>query len=178
MKRFLFFLLLSVIVLGVHAQAPSKKCPTCGQSMAKCKYKGKHTKPNPTPQPVKPSPAKQKIIKAVDLGLPSGTKWAECNIGASAPEEYGYFYEWGVTTPKKGEHDWGNYFDSVKGSYTEFYKFYNDGGKTSLPQAPQYDVASRLLGENWHIPTEEQYNELKSMCDWTWTKKMASMDIK
>ena len=37
----------------------------------------------------------------VDLGLPSGTKWATCNVGASKPEEYGDYYAWGETEPKR-----------------------------------------------------------------------------
>ncbi|MCI7430492.1 MAG: hypothetical protein MSS84_06410, partial [Bacteroidales bacterium] len=44
----------------------------------------------------------------VDLGLPSGTKWATCNVGASTPEEYGNYYAWGETTPK-AYYDWSTY---------------------------------------------------------------------
>ncbi|MGM9745408.1 MAG: hypothetical protein ACI30H_00370 [Paludibacteraceae bacterium] len=44
----------------------------------------------------------------VDLGLPSGTKWATCNVGATKPEEYGNYYAWGETTPKD-YYDWNTY---------------------------------------------------------------------
>ena len=37
---------------------------------------------------------------AIDLGLPSGTKWACCNVGASTPEGYGGYYAWGETSEK------------------------------------------------------------------------------
>lgn len=36
----------------------------------------------------------------VDLGLPSGLKWATCNVGASCPEEYGQYFAWGETEQK------------------------------------------------------------------------------
>ena len=42
-----------------------------------------------------------KTFVAVDLGLPSGTKWATFNLGATAPEEYGDYYAWGETAPKR-----------------------------------------------------------------------------
>ena len=41
----------------------------------------------------------------IDLGLPSGTKWACCNVGASIPEGYGYYYAWGETETKD-HYDW------------------------------------------------------------------------
>ena len=44
----------------------------------------------------------------VDLGLPSGTKWATCNVGATKPEEYGNYYAWGETEPKD-YYDWSTY---------------------------------------------------------------------
>ena len=37
----------------------------------------------------------------VDLGLPSGILWATCNVGATKPEEYGDYFAWGETKPKK-----------------------------------------------------------------------------
>ena len=40
-------------------------------------------------------------MEYVDLGLPSGLKWAKCNLGASKPSDYGDYYAWGETAPKK-----------------------------------------------------------------------------
>ena len=40
-------------------------------------------------------------VEAIDLGLPSGTKWASCNVGATKPYEYGGYYAWGETSEKK-----------------------------------------------------------------------------
>ena len=44
----------------------------------------------------------------VDLGLPSGTLWATCNVGANAPEECGYYFAWGETE-FKDSYSWSNY---------------------------------------------------------------------
>lgn len=46
---------------------------------------------------------------AIDLGLPSGTKWACCNVGSSKPEEYGGYYAWGEKNGNKSEYKWKNY---------------------------------------------------------------------
>ncbi len=47
-------------------------------------------------------------VEAVDLGLPSGTKWANMNVGASSPEEYGAYFAWGEISPKSS-YSWDNY---------------------------------------------------------------------
>jgi hypothetical protein len=44
----------------------------------------------------------------VDLGLPSGTLWADCNVGASSPDGYGKFFAWGETKTK-ATYSWSNY---------------------------------------------------------------------
>ena len=44
----------------------------------------------------------------VDLGLPSGTLWATCNVGANTPDEYGDYFAWGETTPKE-VYNWSTY---------------------------------------------------------------------
>ena len=44
----------------------------------------------------------------IDLGLPSGKKWAACNLGASTPEEYGAYFAWGEIEPKQ-TFEWNNY---------------------------------------------------------------------
>ena len=50
---------------------------------------------------VKKPVGRQQTHQAIDLGLPSGTKWASCNVGANKPEEFGDYYAWGETTTKK-----------------------------------------------------------------------------
>lgn len=90
----------------------------------------------------------------VDLGLPSGTKWATCNIGATNPEDYGNYYSWGETTIK----------DGYSGdSYTY------SSNPTTLPASA--DAATANWGSGWRMPTEEEFNELKNNSTVTWTNQ-------
>lgn len=86
----------------------------------------------------------------VDLGLPSGTLWAKCNIGATEAEEYGYYFRWGMTEPQYTEIV--PYFDSG-------YSIYNtSGGLTELK--PEHDAAYVQWGSDWRMPSKDQFNEL------------------
>ena len=82
----------------------------------------------------------------IDLGLPSGTKWACCNIDANAPNQYGNRYAWGETT-SKSEFNWGNYK----------YRYNSIGKEIS---GTQYDVAHEKWGGSWCMPTKDQFEEL------------------
>ena len=88
----------------------------------------------------------------IDLGLPSGTLWADRNIGATEPEEYGDFYAWGETEPKK-EHTWNTYKWDVYCT-----KYNKKDGKTVLE--PEDDVVYLKTKGDAHIPTIEQIHEL------------------
>ena len=101
----------------------------------------------------------------VDLGLPSGTKWATCNVGASSPEEYGDYFAWGETTTKS-TYDWSTYFDTDDDGDT-FKKYNNNGGLTEL--LPEDDAATKNWGSPWHMPTYEQIEELLDNCTREWT---------
>ncbi len=115
----------------------------------------------------------------VDLGLPSGTLWATCNIGASAPEEYGNYFAWGETTTKKkytwstlkyAECDDTQYVYSWSVKYSK-YNFYSELGieddKTTLERTD--DAATANWGSDWCMPTYAQFLELEDECIWTWT---------
>ncbi len=121
----------------------------------------------------------------VDLGLPSGTKWATCNLGASKPSDYGDYYAWGETEPKTeftwatykwmqtGESDW-NYITkyTFADGQTEGIWYDSDGtfigdGKTTLEAAD--DAATAKLGSPWRMPTLDEIKELLGNCTWTWT---------
>ncbi len=110
----------------------------------------------------------------VDLGLPSGTKWATCNVGANSPEEYGDYFAWGETEPKD-TYDWSTY-KWCKGSYDTMTKYcinseygYNGftDGKTELD--PEDDAATKNWGSPWHMPTFVQMQELFDNCTREWT---------
>ena len=87
----------------------------------------------------------------VDLGLPSGTKWANCNVGSVSPEEYGSYYAWGET--------------STKSIYTSSNYTYSNN-PTTLPLTK--DVANVRWGGDWRMPTTEQIDELEENCTWDW----------
>ncbi len=87
----------------------------------------------------------------VDLGLPSGTKWATCNVGADSPEDYGDYFAWGETT--------------TKSSYTS--SNYNSCYAPTLPL--EYDAAYTNWGTSWRMPTSAELEELIANCTWIWT---------
>lgn len=86
----------------------------------------------------------------VDLGLPSGTKWATCNVGANSPEEYGDYYEWGETKT------------NTSYSYVNC-NTYNKALE-DISGNPIYDVARLYWGRTWRIPTHKEFNELNRCC--------------
>ena len=101
----------------------------------------------------------------VDLGLPSGTLWATCNVGANTPEEYGDYFAWGETTPKN-TYDWSNY-QHCMGSSNTLTKYCNNSncgynGFTDDLTAllPEDDAATANWGVGWRMPTKDECWEL------------------
>ena len=91
----------------------------------------------------------------IDLGLKSGTKWACCNIGASMPHEIGGRFAWGETSPKIDFSE-DNYSHSGYDKYNNI--IYEDLGFNISGTA--YDAATANWGEQWCMPTDEQWKEL------------------
>ena len=91
----------------------------------------------------------------VDLGLPSGLKWATCNVGASSPSDYGDYYAWGEISTK-GSYDRDN--------STTYGKEISDIAGNST-----YDVARAEWHGSWRLPTEKEFQELIDNCEWEWT---------
>lgn len=90
----------------------------------------------------------------VDLGLPSGTLWATCNIGAEEPSDFGDYFAWGEVTPK----EWYDQYN---------YEFYSEDGWLSIGDdisGTEYDAATYNWGDAWRIPTFEQFRELYEEC--------------
>ena len=81
----------------------------------------------------------------VDLGLPSGTKWATCNVGASKPSDYGLYFQWG--------------------SDSNFSKYNTAGDTLDLED----DAANANMGGDWHMPTDNQIQELIDNTTSAWT---------
>lgn len=97
----------------------------------------------------------------IDLGLPSGTKWACCNVGADKPEAYGVYYAWGETE-KKDYYDWGTYIHCDSSNYT-----CHDLGSDIA--GTQYDVAHVKWGGSWVMPSYDQIEELVNNSSYKWT---------
>ena len=100
----------------------------------------------------------------VDMG--TSVKWAACNLGATSPEELGDCYAWGeteVSSYSSYSGDWDAYFDNPSGDGETFIRYFNgEGGKTTL--LPGDDVAHVKLGESWHMPTVEEFEEFLATC--------------
>ena len=110
----------------------------------------------------------------VDLGLPSGTLWATCNVGANNPWEYGDYFAWGEIEPKS-TYSWSNYkyangADDKLTKYCNKSSYGNDGytdSRTTLEKTD--DAATANWGDNWRMPTQAQFEELYYSCTNEWT---------
>ena len=87
----------------------------------------------------------------VNLGLPSGVKWATCNLGAANPEQLGNSYYWGETTTSMVNNTmYVNVGDNISGN-------------------AKYDAARAQWGGDWRLPTQDDFSELVNKCDWYWS---------
>ena len=112
----------------------------------------------------------------VDLGLPSGTLWATCNVGADTPESYGDYFAWGETLPKR-VYDWKSYkYGRFFHERYELNKYCTDSGygldgfvDGIAIMEPADDAARGHWGEDWRTPTIEEWEELFLNTTGTWT---------
>ena len=103
--------------------------------------------------------------KYVDLGLPSGTKWATCNVGANNPEDYGGYYAWGETNTKS-TYNW-IYYKYCNGSPNSLTKYCSSDNLTILEESD--DAAYVNWGRGWRTPTYQEFQELYDFCSQSWT---------
>ncbi len=120
----------------------------------------------------------------VDLGLPSGTKWATMNVGAKTPEESGNYFAWGETEPK-ATYNWETYKWMTEGMYSskgiskytypdnqKDVVWYDDNsvfiGDNKKELEDSDDIATLIMGEGWSIPTLSNLEELRNSenCEW------------
>lgn len=125
---------------------------------------GSCKKPNPV------DPGKTVVVgKAVDLGL--SVKWADHNVGAAVPEEFGDYFAWGETAPKE-EYTWETY-TLCDGSWSTIKKYNNDAyygtvdNKTELEK--EDDAAAVIWGGEWRMPSKAEMEELRTKCAWKLT---------
>lgn len=127
----------------------------------------------------------EKVInyEYVDLGLPNGTLWATCNVGASSETESGVFFQWGdisgVSESLVGKYSDENYswatapFNNGSSDYDSTY--FDSVKDTVCPNgilAEEYDTATHIMGSDWRMPT---WDELKELKDNT-TKELTQMN--
>ena len=131
------------------------------------------------------------VYTYVDLGLPSGTLWATCNVGAENPEDYGDYFAWGETEPyytegnaqsmaldiykddKPDGYNWGSY-KWCKGANNNMTKYctsiYYGTVDDNIVLDSEDDVARMKWDGNWRMPTFAELDELLTECTWTWTQ--------
>lgn len=127
---------------------------------------------DPTP-PAPPTPPAELPEYAVDLGLPSGTIWADRNVGADSPEGYGYYFAWGETT-SKSTFNWNTYkWCRGSSTTTTLTKYCNKDSygvvDDKITLDAEDDAATVNMGEEWRMPTNNEFTELQNKCSWKWT---------
>ena len=113
----------------------------------------------------------------VDLGLPSGTLWSTCYVGANNPLEKGNYYAWGETETKS-EFSWDSYMCQKNECGTDKdplkdFVYPNDESIAGT----QFDVAHVKWGGTWRMPTRNQIYELSGCCYWVWTNSYNNSNI-
>ena len=111
--------------------------------------------------------AQTKQYEYVDLGLPSGLKWAKCNVGAEKETDYGYYFQWGDVEDKSdSDCSWRTY-EHCKGTYNTLTKYCVDSEygifgtvDNKITLDPEDDTARVHMGGDWRMPTEAEVQEL------------------
>ena len=114
---------------------------------------------------------------AVDLGLPSGTKWADRNVGADSPEDTGLYFTWGSVegfTKDSGRYCDGSYVSERNwtGPYSKEHGS-ELGNSQNIPVNEYFDAARKNMGAPWRMPTKAEMQELydSAYTTWTWTQR-------
>ena len=114
-----------------------------------------------------------KDYEYVDLGLPSGLKWAKCNVGANTETDSGYYFQWGEIEPHNTDipYDWANYkyCNGTGGTLTKYCTVSLLGtvdNKRTL--GPEDDAARANMGGDWRMPTQDELQELADNTDNEW----------
>ena len=115
-----------------------------------------------------------KEYEYVDLGLPSGLKWATMNIGAETETDYGDYFMWGSTTPNNDTLcDWEHApFNNGASYYDEEYftthksEWLDDDDNLK----PEFDAATQIMGGKWRMPTIAEISELWDNTNSEWVE--------
>ena len=115
-----------------------------------------------------------KEYEYVDLGLPSGLKWAKCNIGATSEADYGSYFQWGdIEDKSKYNCNWTNYKYGNVLNISKYNTGLDDVGgtidnKTTLDT--EDDAATQIMGDGWRMPTQSEFQELINNTAKEWTQ--------
>ena len=117
----------------------------------------------------------------VNLGLPSGIKWAKTNLGAETETDYGNYYMWGSTTPNTAEEcNWANApfndgSDSFKKKYFNAHKseWLDDNGNLK----PEYDAAYKATDGVARMPTQDDIQELIDNTIHEWVENFNNSNV-
>lgn len=107
----------------------------------------------------------------VDLGLPSGLKWAKCNVGAESETDYGDYFMWGSTTPNTAEECTWEHTPFNNGDSYYNADAFNLVKNTLCPNgilAKEYDAAAQIMGGDWRMPTKDECQELYKNTTHSW----------
>ena len=116
----------------------------------------------------------------VDLGLPSGTLWATCNIGANNPWEYGDYFAWGETKPKSN-YNWATY-KYAKSTSDKLLKYCTESTRGKMDMLTNLELSDDAAyvnwGKDWRMPTQEEFQELYENCTYEWVSNYNGFSIK
>ena len=151
-------LTLALLLMGVSAGAQT---PVSVSISDDCSQNGKKTELR--------SSGTENGYTWVNLGL--SVQWATMNVGATTPENYGYYFAWGETSTKSS-YSWSTY-KYCKGTETTMTKYCQSSSygtvdnKTTLEA--EDDAAHVNWGGTWRMPTDAECTELREQCTWKWT---------
>ena len=131
----------------------------------------------------------EKPAKYVDLGLPSGTKWATCNLGANEDYEIGNYYGWGcISYYGTGVNvDWTPYFNQLGLTGTSYTSSTCGGSDDPLKEyvinnisisGTEFDAANAQSGAKWRMPNTDEIRELINSCKWKWEDNYKGLGVK
>ena len=115
-----------------------------------------------------------KQYEYVDLGLPSGLKWAKCNVGAKKETDYGYYFQWGdIVDKSKSDCSWKTY-EHCNGTYNTLTKYCTNSSYGTVDSITTLesvdDAATQIMGSDWRIPTQSEFQELIDNTTKEWTQ--------
>lgn len=184
MKKVFLLLVLILVTLTINAQRPRGKATQRSKprtTQRSTQRRSSNTRQN-TGTKASSCPD-NKHPHMIDLGLPSGTKWACCNVGASKPEAYGSYYAWGETE-EKNEYREDNYHG---GSFVDVAIFNSLQRREAKERAeneralkeaeakkqgkptPSRKAGNEIVQIDWEMPTRDQIKELLDKCKYEWT---------